>query len=200
MPKPILAPLLLLPNYMHHVLVANCYAASVSVDVAMRRIHDHIVDWGKDGERMMVGIPPVVDHYVRDHIVAARMPAYLWVDAAHCLQDWGGATAAYGLTGLQVGRAVDEQLTCLSGLLPLAESSLRLCWVELQADCYADVHLIADESGVWVLLLNATAEAVQHGLMQQKVNEANLDSTTASHLWLQDQLRQAHEMSACEEL
>ncbi len=123
----------------------------------------------------MDSLPLPVLVYISTSIIGPRRPAYLHVDRKHCLVDWGGELTAYGMTALQYGQVIGEQLVFLEGLLPMDTSALCLPWVEIQPGMYADIHLFSCQTGVWILLLDTTPEATQHALMQQKVNDMRLD-------------------------
>ena len=122
----------------------------------------------------MHDLPPPIHAYISTHIIGPRMPAYLLVDRQYRLIDWGGDVAFHGLNTLSRGQTVSDQLVFLQGMLPLEEHHLNLQWMELQPECYVDVHVFACDIGMWVLLLDATAEATRYGRMQQKVNDATL--------------------------
>ncbi|MDQ3135653.1 MAG: hypothetical protein M3Q76_12785, partial [Acidobacteriota bacterium] len=51
--------------------------------------------------------------------VDTRSPAYLLIDNDQRLSDWGGEVEAYGLAELQKGVDVAEQVSLITGLLPL---------------------------------------------------------------------------------
>jgi len=120
----------------------------------------------------MPDLPPPVQAYISTYIIGARMPAYLLMDGQYRLVDWGGDVAFYGLNTLSRGQAVVDPLVFLQGMLPLEENHVSLRWIEIQPGCYADMHVFACDIGMWVLLLDATAEATRYGRMQQKVNDA----------------------------
>ena len=127
----------------------------------------------------MGNFPPPVHAYIESNIVGTRAPAYLLVDADQRLIDWGGQIECYGLQDLLRGQLVSEQLICLEGILPLEDSDMSLGWIETQPECYADVHMFLSEMGTWILLLDATTEATQYCLMQQKVNDVSLGKEAA---------------------
>lgn len=131
---------------------------------------------------MGVDFPSPIRAYIDTHVIGKRYPAYLEVDAAACLSDWGGALHYYGIDGLEPGCDIEEQCPFLMGMLPVDEESLILPWVEMGPGCYADVHLLGSEDGTSIVLLDATIEATQHRVMQQKINDINLSLESSAEL------------------
>lgn len=125
---------------------------------------------------MGLDFPAPIRSYIDANVIDKRCPAYLRVDIEKGLSDWGGALHHYGIEGLQPGQDAAERLPFLMGLLPVAadEQGFVLTWMETSPGCYADVHLLGFEHGTWVVLLDATGEATQHCVMQQKINDISL--------------------------
>lgn len=119
-------------------------------------------------------LPAPIRTYIDIHVIGKRYPAYLQVNVEESLIDWGGALYYYGIDGLQLGQDVTEHLPFLMGMLPVDVYGLILPWVEMGPECYADVHLLASQGGTSIVLLDATTEATQHRVMQQKINDINL--------------------------
>lgn len=119
----------------------------------------------------MVALPMPVCDYLHTLTLATRAPAYVFVDACGRLQDWGGEVANYGLTALQRGAAAEEQIPILMGCFPLEDGPLSLPCVETPSGFFADLYLFPTAAGVWVVLLDATAEEIQRRMLQQKANE-----------------------------
>ena len=74
----------------------------------------------------MPELPSPILEYVVSLVRTDRFPAYLHIDEAGRLLDWGGSLDVYGLADLRVGQPVGEQAFFLEGLLPLASSDLVL--------------------------------------------------------------------------
>ncbi|MDZ7378660.1 MAG: HAMP domain-containing histidine kinase [candidate division KSB1 bacterium] len=119
----------------------------------------------------MRDLPASVDAYLQTHILAARSPAYLLVRHDGCLEAWGGELARYGITALRGGIAVEAQVDCLVGLFSTEPVPLCLPCVETTPGIFADLHLFPAPEGMWVLLLDATPEATQRRMLQQKAND-----------------------------
>lgn len=141
---------------------------------------------------MGVDFPSPIRAYIDTHIIGKRYPAYLEVDAEACLSNWGGALHYYGIDGLELGQDVIERFPFLMGMLPVDELGLILPWMEMGPGCYADVHLLSSEGGTAIVLLDATMEATQHRVMQQKINDINLSRESAKQLTAPC-LRQGHD-------
>jgi class 3 adenylate cyclase len=121
-------------------------------------------------------LPARLANYVLRMLVEQRRMAYLQVDAQGLLRACGGALSRYGLDKLELGRAVDEQIDFLIGLLPLPEPQLVLHDVHISSDACAHIHMWSDEEGAWIVLIDATAEHDRRQAVQQKGNELSLRS------------------------
>jgi class 3 adenylate cyclase len=119
-------------------------------------------------------LPAPVVAYILGLVVDVRSPAYLLVEPSGRLAEWGGALDAYGISELEQGKDAGEQVAALASLFPLAEPALCLPRIEVAQGAFADVHAFLQPEGAWVVLLNATAEARQEGVLQQKANELSL--------------------------
>lgn len=116
---------------------------------------------------------PVVD-YIYKLTVEHYSPAYLLVNKDGRLSDWGGKVSLYGLTNLQQGEYVEQQVLFLAGLLPVSGLPIFLPCVKMESGISADVHIFSTQEGDWVLLLDASLYENQHSLAQQKVNDLSL--------------------------
>lgn len=116
---------------------------------------------------------PVVD-YIYKLTVEHYSPAYLLVNKDGRLSHWGGKVSLYGLTNLQQGEYVEQQVLFLAGLLPVSGLPIFLPCVKMESGISADVHIFSAEEGDWVLLLDASLYENQHSLAQQKVNDLSL--------------------------
>lgn len=109
--------------------------------------------------------------------VDTRSPAYLLIDNDQRLSDWGGEVEAYGLAELQKGVDVAEQVSLITGLLPL-DNTVFLPFVNTDSGRSADVYLFRGEDGTtWMLLLNATADANKRQSLQQRAQDLVLQVT-----------------------
>lgn len=122
----------------------------------------------------MAELPDFVCAYLYGLTSGERSPAYLLVDLDGHLTSWGGAVAAYGLSNLQAGESVVEQVYFLEGLLPLNGQEMVLSCMQTDSGRPADLHLFSTDEGDCILLLDATIKEMQQRLMQQKGNELNL--------------------------
>ncbi len=122
----------------------------------------------------MLDLPTPVLAYIHTLTIANYSPAYLLVKKDGGLYTWGGKLAKYGVTNLQKGEYVGKQVFFLEGLLPLEGSPIFLPCIKIDEGICADVHLFPGDEGDWVLLLDATLEAKQRSLIQQKGNDLSL--------------------------
>ena len=122
----------------------------------------------------MLDLPSPIINYLHSLTFENRSPAYLLVDKNGCLSEWGGKLAAYGITNLQKGQYVTEQLFFLEGLLPGDDFPIFLPCIKTEYGRCADLHILPADEGDWVLLLDATLEEIQHSLIQQQGNDLSL--------------------------
>ena len=101
-------------------------------------------------------------------------PAYLLVNDAGDLLEWGGDLSAYDVTGLQAGLNAGEHIAFLSGVLPLEGQNMTLPRVQTRPGIFADVYLFRREGGIWILLMDATSEARRRARLQQKAYDSSL--------------------------
>lgn len=119
--------------------------------------------------------PAAVLAYLQSVAIERRQPAYLLINNEGRLLDWGGHVEAYKLGPLHKEEEIAERLDFLAGLLPLKGAALILPFIKTASGLMADVHLFAGAQGDWVLLLDATEDARQRQLVQQKGNELRLN-------------------------
>jgi signal transduction histidine kinase len=123
----------------------------------------------------MFKLPTVVADYLQTVVVEYRLPAYMLVDKEGRLVDWGGRLELYGISQLCKGDQITERVYFLEGLLPVENSPIYLPYIKTESGLVADLHLFSDSSGDWALLLDATEDARQRQIMQQKGNELSLN-------------------------
>jgi class 3 adenylate cyclase len=116
---------------------------------------------------------PIID-YLCNHTSKICSPAYFLVEKDGILSNWGGKLTFYGVTNLQKGKSIGEQILFLAGILPLDEANLFLPCIQMENGVSADVHIFSEDEGDWVLLLDATSEENQRRLLQQKGNDLSL--------------------------
>jgi signal transduction histidine kinase len=119
-------------------------------------------------------LPLPVLKVVAGQVVAARSPAYLVCDKEGRVNDCGGALERYGLGGVKVGDMAADTAIFLGGMLPVNQASLCIPSVRLGEHCPADVYLGAADNAEWVILLDASGNEAQNGLIQQERNELRL--------------------------
>ncbi|BAY89234.1 MULTISPECIES: hypothetical protein [unclassified Tolypothrix] len=122
----------------------------------------------------MLDIPTPVIAYLLTFIIEELSLAYLLVKKDGCLSAWGGKLAAYGVSNLQAGEHITEQVFFLEGLLPLDDFPLFLPRMKTEYGICADVHLFPSKEGDWILMLDATRDESHKSLVQQQANEFSL--------------------------
>ena len=122
----------------------------------------------------MANLPAAALDYLNRLASEQRSPAYLLSDREGVLVEWGGAVELYGISTLQPGDPIGEQVFFLEGLLPLQNDGMILPCLQTDSGRPADLHLFKTPEGDCALLLDATTQEFQQRLMQQKGNELSL--------------------------
>jgi signal transduction histidine kinase len=123
----------------------------------------------------MFNPPSVVLDYLQTAVLERRLPAYMLADQDGRLIDWGGQLESYGISQLCKGDQIAERVYFLEGLLPLGKAPIHLPYVETESGRVADLHLFNGPEGDWIVLIDATEDARQRQVMQQKGNELSLN-------------------------
>ena len=122
----------------------------------------------------MIEIPTDITEYIISFMIENRSLAYLLSNKEACLSAWGGKLSIYGITNLQKGENIGQQVFFLEGLLPLDDFPLFLPCVKIEEGICADVHLFPSEQGDWVLFLNAMWDETHITRIQQQINDSKL--------------------------
>jgi class 3 adenylate cyclase len=120
------------------------------------------------------GLPQPVVEYLCAVATADAAPAYLRVDPGGTVVGAGGRLEGFGLDAGVVGRAAESRLDALVGLLPAPQGPLCLPTVEVAPGVHADVHVVGDGEGAWVVLVDRTAWAAERRVAQQLSNDMSL--------------------------
>ncbi|WP_353569931.1 ATP-binding protein [Candidatus Albibeggiatoa sp. nov. BB20] len=118
-------------------------------------------------------LPLSIIKYIRSMWMAEMLMTYLHVDKSGLLASWGGHPRYYGLTNLETGVPVNEQIVFLEGLLPVDHAQI-IEFICMENGRCAHVHIVPSESGTWVLLLDATTEHYRQQKLQQQLNELSI--------------------------
>ena len=119
-------------------------------------------------------LPPPIREFIDLLNEDTLGPAYLLVNDAGDLLEWGGDLASYDVTGLQAGLNAGEHIGFLNGVLPLEGQNMTLPRVQTRPGIFADVFLFRREGGVWILLRDATSEARRRARLQQRAYDSSL--------------------------
>ena len=122
-------------------------------------------------------LPPPIREFLDLLNEDSLAPAYLLVNDAGDLLEWGGDSGSYGVTGLQAGLNVGEHIAFLSGVLPLEGQNMNLPRVQTRPGIFADIFLFRRESGIWILLMDATMENSRRARLQQKAYDSSLHAS-----------------------
>ena len=121
-------------------------------------------------------LPQPIREFIDELNEETLAPAYLLVDDAGSLLEFGGDLSAYGITGLETGLDAGEQVAFLNGLLPLEGKNMSLPRVQTRLGVAADIYLFHREAGVWILLMDASAEVRRRARLQQKAYDSQLQT------------------------
>ena len=131
---------------------------------------------------MQQELPAKVSESLLRLVDAQRYLAHLVVADDQTLLGVGGQLDHYGLTELSPGISVTDQLPFIEGMLPLFETPFLIRSLEMPSGRIADVHFFADDSVVWIILLDMTAEHDEAQLVQQKAYDMTLLSEREARL------------------
>ncbi len=121
----------------------------------------------------MANFPEPVSAYLEALSITARAPAFLLVSADGTVLTCGGELARYALDGCS-GQPLPPSWQFLGDFLSMPEAVLDLPCIKVGASDAMDLHLIRNDEGVFIVVLDASAQAVSQGLIQQKSNELSL--------------------------
>lgn len=130
---------------------------------------------------MAAHIPLIIAKYLRTLWLSTTPISYLKIDTEGYLIDFGGQWRHFGLTELNTGLLITEQVSFLEGLLPVAHTQI-LQFLSMEQGHYAHVHMIPMPPITWVLLLDATPEYERQQKIQQQVNNLSLLTYRQSRL------------------
>jgi len=118
-------------------------------------------------------LPLSIIKYIRSMWMAEMLMTYLHVDKQGLLVNWGGHPRYYGLTDLETGVPVNEQIVFLEGLLPVEHAQI-IEFICMENGRCAHVHIVPSDLGTWILLLDATADHHRQQKLQQQLNELSI--------------------------
>lgn len=114
--------------------------------------------------------PRAVESYL-ENLMSADYPAYLLVSGGSTIAEAGGSLAHFGLENLDEAENLYEQLPLLEGVLP-ANERLILPFIQLNEECYAEVHVFADFQAApdltWVIFVDASMDGAENQNAQQR--------------------------------
>lgn len=103
-----------------------------------------------------------------------RSPAYCYLDKRKRVRKCGGNLGLYSLNDLKPGDVVCDRFPFLDETPVGDDEKVLLPSISLTPTVYADVHLIARKTGLWIVFLDATSQVELYRSMQQRANETNL--------------------------
>lgn len=135
----------------------------------------------------MAKLPKFLLRYIEDWLPKHYTLGYILLDAECKITSWGGELDKLGINILYEGCAVTEQLLFTEGLFPLDEPSIYLPMVKTQNKKTLDVHLIRENGGYGLLLMDASKKEKQWSKYQQQMNELAVlkeKASTISPHWM----------------
>jgi PAS domain S-box-containing protein len=119
-------------------------------------------------------LPPPIHEFIELLDEETLAPGYLLVNDGGDLLEWGGDLDAYHVTGLQAGLNAGEHIAFLSGVFPLEGQNMTLPRVQTRPGIFADIYIFRRDAGIWILLMDATAEVRRRSRLQQKAYDSSL--------------------------
>lgn len=123
----------------------------------------------------MLALPDAIKDFILSLTDDRLSPGFMLIDEQNRLGAYGGDLELYGVENLEIGTDVSERVPFLSGTLPLGSSSVFLPHMQTKPGVFADIYLFTRDEGIWVLLLDATAEATGRQRIQQKLYDSRLE-------------------------
>ena len=122
----------------------------------------------------MESYPSPISTYLHQQLVTCRHPAFFSISSECQILEIGGALAHYGLQCCRVGQCITDRVCFLHGLIPLYGEPLLIPLLQFDVRQYIDVHLFPGKVGDWVLLLDATDQALQQQRVQQLAYQVSI--------------------------
>ncbi len=120
-------------------------------------------------------MPPAVRRYLESLLLAGRQPAFAFIGPGGTLETSGGDMDRYTKVPPHKGTPASTAFEFLEGLLPLdGEESLCVPSLITGEHRTADLHLVADAGGVWVILLDSSTETERQQVFQQQSYDLQL--------------------------
>jgi DNA-binding NtrC family response regulator len=120
-------------------------------------------------------MPPAVRRYLESLLLAGRQPAFAFIGPDGTLESSGGEMDRYMKVPPHKGAIASTTFEFLEGLLPLdGEESLCVPSLIIGEHRTADLHLVADAGGVWVILLDSSTETERQQAFQQQSYDLQL--------------------------
>ncbi|MGE0128599.1 MAG: sensor histidine kinase [Blastocatellales bacterium] len=123
----------------------------------------------------MSNLPAPVLTYMNHLASEQRSPAYFLSDRDGVLLRWGGHIQLYGISNLQAGAPIGEQIFFLEGMLPLNDDGTLLPFLQTDSGRAADLHLFPTPEGDCALLLDASEQESQQQMLQQERYDLHLN-------------------------
>lgn len=121
-------------------------------------------------------LPSAVGEHLNRLMTGVFEPAFILVDHEQVVRQVGGSLDRYGLSGLTCGQPAGRSLWFLQGVLPLdGNEPLVLPSVSFSEGLPAHIHVVPDEAGTWVLLVDASGDEAEQQLFKQAYNQLELD-------------------------
>lgn len=112
--------------------------------------------------------------------VEKRSAAFCLVDRNNRVRNLAGNLEIYGLGDIKEGQCVEGRMPFLHCLSAEDREPVFLPRIEIAQGVYADIHIITNETGMWVVFLDATDKTESLQAMRQQVNETYLQLEEAN--------------------
>ena len=122
----------------------------------------------KGSIQMTNELPLSILRYLKTIPTCSRAMAFLCLDNENIIVSTGGDLAKCGISALENGKLINEQLPVLVQLLPLCENSVVIANTQITEYTIIDLHLFADTAGQWIVMFDNTEQSLKLQSEQQE--------------------------------
>lgn len=111
----------------------------------------------------------LLNNHLAKFSLADRRTAIAYISSDKSIEQLQGDFSFFGVSPT-LGKQALLELPFLTGLIEVPEE-LQLSWLQLSENIYADLHLVPEEAGTWLLLRETSVEARLQQTLQQAYSE-----------------------------
>lgn len=119
-------------------------------------------------------LPSPILELLIHRVLKETSAAWLLISYDGELINMGGELSVFGLESFDKGCMIQQQAIFLEGILSIQNPPPTIDSIQIDNGQYADLYLIENEEGRWIILLGRTERSRWKGIAQQKANELQL--------------------------